>query len=215
MKDNFKSSLIFFALINFSLANYSRSTTYIGYTSINPNGIVEFKNMKNAPILYNSNGDYHYYKEEFNLVPYHLLRLAPYESNFTENYNYIYEGGTTECSSVTDINVSNICKLIPYTFNSDHSILKKHYVIWINYGSCIGIIPRVRNFEDIGEARNFYKKVYDIKDKVVNRGFAVLLVSKEGSNILQYRNNKVLDTWFNYLIGKEGKQGDESNCFTS
>lgn len=90
----------------------------------------------------------------------------------------------------TDDNNSIYCKYIPNTFTEvQNPTNKKHYVIWMISG-CIGLdnkylLARIRNFDDIGEAREYFKKVFENLNRPKDQYYVILLISKEGLSILE------------------------------
>lgn len=90
----------------------------------------------------------------------------------------------------TSGNNSIYCKYIPHIFSEvQNPTNKKHFVIWITTGCYIDepnryLYARVRNFDDIGEAREYFKKVFDNLNRPTEN-YVVLLISKEGLSILE------------------------------
>lgn len=201
-------------------AEIERKTEYNSYVNRESDNQLKFiiiddnLQRKDNPITYKPQ---FYINEEICLAPFHLVKMTQYEYNNSNEtlinknsiltYNQYSELTKIECSSQI------YCNFIPHVFaQPSNSLNKRHYVIWINKGCFFNdnyeigtgnfIIPRVRYFDDIGEARQYFKKVLDQMSKDTNTKYAILLVSKEGLNILEKSNKLSLDV-INFLKGEK------------
>lgn len=203
-------SLIFVSIYSLINCESFLQIDYIGYIMFdhcqpnNSESCVFFKYVDGLfPMKCTNNDKFYCYTTHFTdiekeLVPYHIIYLNKIASPSAER---VYIQSTSNGGSFTNCDGQSPnpnCKFI-YKNPSIPSKNNKHYVMWhLNVCRYIDsnsqFATRVRFFEHLDEARNFYKKVSD-KIISVNNSY-VILVSKEGKIIIPNHvplNNSTFD----------------------
>lgn len=192
-----------------------RSTMYVGFTviidsSLNGYELKFLDDISDELKIMDDVNKLRSILKEKPLVPFHSIDFYYNPSGIVSN---IRHNPLLNCNTLTSYK-RNYCKFIPHQIISDSSNYSssgsKHYVIWINTNYCKihyllpsssnSIRTRVRYFDDIEEARNYFKKVIEIMATIDNR-YLIYLISKEGFIILE-KNNGYNNDMVEFIKGK-------------
>lgn len=199
-------AIVLFSLVSLTISEgtIERNVDYFGYTNRESDIGLKLRRFNDDLQIVEGTFNLDFYiQEEISLAPFHIISMNEYtiselNSSIT-NYN-----GIKTIDNDTKVCIQNYCNYIPHTFAAQNSLYKKHYVMWI-INQCFEHIlyPRVRNFDDIGEARQYFKKVLDQMKKNSDIKYAIILVSKEGLNILEKYEGYSSSNVINFLKGEK------------